>query len=62
MVRCFKFVLKEAGLSKNTHQIFLKFLDMVCLAIDYHLVMKNAYISESAVKIDYSIQSSSSYV
>ena len=58
MVRCFKFVLKEAGLSKNTHQIFLKFLDMVCL--DYHLVMKNAYISESAVKIDYSIQSSSS--
>ena len=28
-----KFGLKEAGLSTNTHQIFLEFLYMICLAI-----------------------------
>ena len=34
--------IKEAGCStKKTHQIFHRFLDMICLAINHHLVMKN---------------------
>ena len=36
-------LIKEAGGPMNymiTHQIFLKFIDVICLAINFHLVMK----------------------
>ena len=36
---------------KNIHHIFLKFLDMICLAINYHIVMKTPAIF--ALKFDY---------
>ena len=35
---------------QNNQQIFLKFLDMICKAINHHLVMKSTHIFE---KFDY---------